>query len=45
MPEKLIPGKVNIFGSSHQIFHVAVLVASWIHWQGLLRMAERVIEA
>jgi predicted membrane channel-forming protein YqfA (hemolysin III family) len=40
-----MPGKVNILGSSHQIFHVAVLAASWIHWKGLLRMAERVIAA
>ncbi len=41
IPEKLAPGKVNLIGSSHQLFHVAVVLASWVHWKGLVHMAVR----
>lgn len=37
VPERLMPGKFDIFGSSHQIFHVLVVCAAWAHLTGLLR--------
>lgn len=36
-PEKKFPGKVDIFGSSHQIFHIFVVAAAIAHLLGLLR--------
>ncbi|SPO04035.1 related to PHO36 (regulatory role in lipid and phosphate metabolism) [Cephalotrichum gorgonifer] len=30
-PERTMPGKFDIWGSSHQIFHVCVLIAAGIH--------------
>lgn len=37
VPERLLPGRFNIFGSSHQIFHVLVVCAAISHLTGLLR--------
>ncbi|RAO64775.1 uncharacterized protein BHQ10_000787 [Talaromyces amestolkiae] len=37
VPERLRPGRFNIFGSSHQIFHVLVVCAAVSHLTGLLR--------
>ncbi|GAA6032795.1 hypothetical protein JCM8097_000792 [Rhodosporidiobolus ruineniae] len=31
-PERFAPGKFDLFGSSHQIFHVLILLAAWAHW-------------
>lgn len=36
-PERRWPGKVDLLGSSHQIFHVLVVMAAWCHCWGLLR--------
>lgn len=36
MPERWRPGTFDIFGSSHQIFHVLVLLAAASHFVGLL---------
>ena len=36
IPERLFPFKFDIFGSSHQIFHVLVVIAAWLHLNGLL---------
>lgn len=30
-PERFAPGKFDIWGSSHQIFHVAILCAMYTH--------------
>ena len=30
-PERLLPGKVDILGNSHQIFHALVVAGAW--WQ------------
>lgn len=30
-PERFAPGKFDIWGSSHQIFHVAILCAMYVH--------------
>ncbi|GAA6025475.1 hypothetical protein JCM10207_000783 [Rhodosporidiobolus poonsookiae] len=31
-PERFHPGRYDFFGSSHQIFHVLILLAAWAHW-------------
>ena len=35
-PEKYFPGKFDLFGSSHQLLHVAVLIAVFFHYIGCL---------
>lgn len=37
VPERLMPGKFDILGSSHQIFHVLVVCAAVAHLTGLLK--------
>jgi adiponectin receptor len=37
VPERLWPGKFDLIGSSHQIFHVLVVCAAVAHLTGLLR--------
>ncbi|KAI9789464.1 MAG: hypothetical protein M1816_006006 [Peltula sp. TS41687] len=37
VPERLYPGKFDIWGSSHQIFHVLVVLAAASHLLGLIR--------
>lgn len=37
VPEKWSPGKYDIWGSSHQIFHVLVVLAAASHLTGLVR--------
>lgn len=37
IPEKLAPGRFDIWGSSHQIFHVLVVMAAGAHLIGLLK--------
>ncbi|KAM0793438.1 hypothetical protein ACM66B_000883 [Microbotryomycetes sp. NB124-2] len=32
VPERFAPGKFDIVGASHQIFHVLILLAAWSHW-------------
>lgn len=36
IPESLRPGKFDIFGSSHQIFHCLVVAATVVHFFGIL---------
>jgi hypothetical protein len=40
IPERWVPYRFDIFGASHQIFHVAVMVAAVIHFLGLTRAFE-----
>ncbi|KAK3334220.1 mPR-like GPCR protein, partial [Cercophora scortea] len=40
IPERWFPYRFDIFGASHQIFHVAVIVAAVVHFVGLLRALE-----
>ncbi|KAI1339675.1 adiponectin receptor protein 1 [Xylariaceae sp. FL0016] len=35
-PECIFPGKFNLFGSSHQVFHVLVVLATVLHLMGVL---------
>lgn len=37
VPERWKPGQFDLFGSSHQIFHVLVLLAAAAHLTGLLK--------
>ena len=37
VPEKWSPGKFDIWGSSHQIFHVLVVMAATTHLVGLVK--------
>ena len=37
VPEKWSPGKYDIWGSSHQIFHVLVVLAAGVHCMGLVK--------
>jgi adiponectin receptor len=36
IPESFKPGKVDIFGFSHQIFHVLVVLAIIVHLIGIV---------
>ena len=38
IPESLSPGTFDYFGSSHQIFHVFVLVGAWCQYCALRGM-------
>ncbi|CDW79249.1 adiponectin receptor protein [Stylonychia lemnae] len=35
-PEKWYPGKFDIFGSSHQLFHVLIVTAALVHYKGAI---------
>ncbi len=35
-PEIKYPGKFDYFGSSHQLFHIFVVLAAWFHYLGSL---------
>jgi adiponectin receptor len=36
IPEKLFPNKFDIFGSSHQIFHICIVIAALMHYYAAL---------
>lgn len=36
-PERLIPGKFDLMGSSHQIFHTLILMAAGMHYISVLK--------
>ena len=35
-PERTAPGKYDIWGSSHQLFHILVVMAATTHFYGLV---------
>lgn len=35
IPERLSPGTFDLVGASHQLFHICVLIAAWLHWLSL----------
>lgn len=39
IPERFFPGKCDIWFQSHQIFHVLVVVAAFVHLYGICQMA------
>lgn len=39
IPERLFPGKFDIWFQSHQIFHVFVIAAAFVHYHGITEIA------
>ena len=39
IPERFLPGKCDIWFQSHQIFHVLVIAAAFVHFHGIQNMA------
>jgi adiponectin receptor len=39
VPERFYPGKFDLWGHSHQIFHVLVIAAAFVHYRGISEMA------
>ena len=39
IPERFMPGKCDIWFQSHQIFHVLVIIAAFVHYHGMSEMA------
>ncbi|RNA22337.1 adiponectin receptor [Brachionus plicatilis] len=39
IPERLFPGKFDIWFQSHQIFHVFVVMAAYVHFHGITKLA------
>jgi len=40
IPERLFPGKCDLWGQSHQIFHILVVLAALLHIKGVYLMAD-----
>ena len=38
IPERFFPGKFDIWASSHQLFHICVLIAAYLHYDSILNM-------
>jgi hypothetical protein len=36
VPERWFPGKFDIFGHSHQLWHLAVVLAAWVHYLAIM---------
>jgi adiponectin receptor len=36
VPERWLPGKFDIFGHSHQLWHAAVVLAAWVHYLAIM---------
>lgn len=39
VPERFFPGKCDLWFQSHQIFHVLVIAAAFVHYHGITEMA------
>jgi adiponectin receptor len=39
VPERILPGMCDIWFQSHQIFHVLVIAAAFVHYHGMTNMA------
>jgi len=39
VPERFFPGKCDIWFQSHQIFHMFVVIAAFVHYHGISEMA------
>ena len=40
IPERFYPGKFDLFFHSHQLFHVFVVIAAWLHYVGIMEAFE-----
>ncbi|EJW79571.1 hypothetical protein WUBG_09520, partial [Wuchereria bancrofti] len=45
IPERFFPGKCDILFQSHQLFHICVVVAAFVHYYGISEMAMHRIRA
>jgi adiponectin receptor len=36
VPERWLPGKLDLIGHSHQLWHVAVVLAALVHYKAIL---------
>ncbi|VDN25745.1 unnamed protein product [Gongylonema pulchrum] len=45
VPERFFPGKCDILFQSHQLFHICVVVAAFVHYYGISEMAMHRIRA
>lgn len=36
IPERWYPGKFDIAGHSHQLWHTAVVLAAWVHYLAIM---------
>jgi adiponectin receptor len=45
IPERFFPGRFDIVGQSHQILHVAVIAAVYLHFYGLCSLFHSVIQS
>jgi adiponectin receptor len=41
IPERFVPGKCDIWFQSHQLFHLLVVAAAFVHFKGISEMALR----
>ena len=39
IPERFLPGKCDFWFQSHQIFHILVIAAAFVHFHGMQNMA------
>ena len=39
IPERFFPGKCDVWFHSHQLFHILVIAAAVVHYQGISEMA------
>uniref|UniRef100_A0A914C4G8 Uncharacterized protein n=1 Tax=Acrobeloides nanus TaxID=290746 RepID=A0A914C4G8_9BILA len=40
IPERFYPGKFDVWFQSHQLFHICVIIAAFVHYIGIAKMAE-----
>lgn len=40
IPERFLPGKCDIWFQSHQLFHLLVVIAAFVHYHGVYEMAK-----
>ncbi|KAK6110698.1 hemolysin-III related family protein [Brugia pahangi] len=45
IPERFFPGKCDILFQSHQLFHICVVIAAFVHYYGISEMAMHRIRA
>lgn len=38
-PERFCPGRCDLFCHSHQLFHIFVIIAAFVHFHGITEMA------
>ena len=43
IPERLAPGAFDLVGSSHQLWHLALIVAVQLHTSGVTRLLEHLL--